>query len=127
MKNNVLLGLGRYMIPIPQMIWQRLITARMVPKEAARTASVRSEEHRQVHYFVVREIPRMGTVLSPEFIGQALNMPLDRVNVILDELERKRSFLFRNEQGAVVWAYPVTADKTPHQVTFSTGEQGYAA
>jgi hypothetical protein len=48
------------------------------------------------------------------------------VNALLDELEKKL-VLFRNEQGAVVWAYPATADRTPHHVTFSTGEQGYAA
>ncbi len=125
MKNSILLGLGRYMIPIPRLIWPRLI-ARTAQKETARLASVRSEEHRLVHNFVVREMPRVGEALSPEFIGQQLNMPVDRVNAILDELEKKL-IVFRYEQGAVVWAYPSTADKTPHYLTFSTGEQGYAA
>jgi len=37
------------------------------------------------------------------------------------------TFLFRNKEGEVVWAYPVTVDKTPHHLTFSTGEQLYAA
>jgi hypothetical protein len=37
------------------------------------------------------------------------------------------TFLFRNEQGAVAWAYPVTTDTTQHDVTFSTGEQLHAA
>jgi hypothetical protein len=37
------------------------------------------------------------------------------------------TFLFRNEQGSVTWAYPVTVDQTPHRVTFSSGEQVYAA
>ena len=45
---------------------------------------------------------------------------------MLDELEKKL-IIYRHEQGAVVWAYPATADKTPHCLTFSTGEQGYAA
>jgi hypothetical protein len=49
------------------------------------------------------------------------------VNTILDDLEKKLTFLFRNEEGAVAWAYPVTVDKTPHHLTFSTGEQLYAA
>lgn len=126
MKNSILLGLGRYMIPIPGLIWPRLI-ARTAQKETDRLASVRSEAHGLVHHFVVREIPRVGKALTPAFIGQALQIPIDRVTAILDELEKKRSFLFRNEQGAVVWAYPVTAAKTPHHLTFSTGEQGYAA
>ncbi len=125
MKNSTLLGLERYMIPIPHLIWPRLI-ARTAQKETARLASIRSKEHRLVHNFVVREMPRLGEPLSPEFIGQQLNMPVGRINVILDELEKKL-IVFRYEQGAVVWAYPATADETPHHLTFSTGEQGYAA
>ncbi len=126
MKNSTLLGLGRHITPLPHLIWSRLI-AKTAQKEAVRVASIRSEAHRLVHHFVVREIPRQGEPLSPEFIGQQLNMPVDQVTTILAELEQKRTFLFRNEQGAVVWAYPATADKTPHPLTFSTGEQGYAA
>ena len=37
------------------------------------------------------------------------------------------TFLFRNPAGDVTWAYPVTVDQTPHQVTFSSGEKLYAA
>ena len=125
MKDSILLGLGRYVIPVPRIIWQRLIS-KTAEKEVARTASIKSEAHRLVHDFVVREIPRVGEPLSPEFIGQKLSLSAGRVNALLDELEKKL-VLFRNEQGAVVWAYPATADRTPHHLTFSTGEQGYAA
>jgi hypothetical protein len=86
-----------------------------------------AEDHHQVRNFVVRELPHAGKPLSPESIGQKLNLSISRVNVILDELEKHLTFLFRNEQGAVAWAYPVTVEKTPHRVTFSSGEQGYAA
>jgi hypothetical protein len=48
------------------------------------------------------------------------------VIALLDAWENA-AFLFRNDQGAVVWAYPVTADKTPHHMILSTGEQVYAA
>ncbi len=126
MKNSVLLGLGRYMIPIPRIIWQRLISSRG-QQEAARLASIRSKEHHLVHDFVVREIPRLGEPLSPELIGQQLKLSVGRVKAILDELEQKRVFLFRNKEGAVIRGYPVTVDQTPHHLTFSTGEQGYAA
>jgi hypothetical protein len=37
------------------------------------------------------------------------------------------TFVCRNAQGAVVWAYPVTVEPTPHRATFSTGEELYAA
>ncbi len=49
------------------------------------------------------------------------------MTAILDELERNKTYLFRDAQGAVLWAYPVTAEPTPHPVTFSTGERIYAA
>ena len=86
-----------------------------------------SEEHHLVRNFVVRELPNAGEPLSPEFIAQELDLPVSRVVLILEELEKHLTFLFRNKQGAVTWAYPVTVDRTPHHVTFNTGEQIYAA
>ncbi len=47
--------------------------------------------------------------------------------VVLDDLEKHMTFLFRNKGGEVTWAYPVTVDKTPNHLTFSSGEQIYAA
>ena len=125
MKTNSLLGLGRFMIPVPAILGQRTLRSK-ARKERARLASIRSKEHHLVHDFVTREIPRVGEPISPEFIGQRLNMTVDRINAILDELEKKL-ILFRDGQEAVVWSDPVTAAQTPHHFTFSTGEQGYAA
>jgi hypothetical protein len=84
-------------------------------------------EHHQVRNLVVREIPRIGKPLSPEWIAQSLSLSLAQTQTILDDLEKHMTFLFRNDQGAVTWAYPVTVDKTPHRVMLSTGEQVYAA
>ncbi len=124
MRKHILLGLGRTVIPLPSLVWRRGITR--TARKAIAVASM-SEEYHLVRDFVVREIPRAGGPLSPEYIGQELELPVSRVNTVLEELERKLIFLFRNEQGAVAWAYPATADRTPQQVTFNTGEQGYAA
>ena len=49
------------------------------------------------------------------------------VNVLLDNLEKRKTFLYRNSDKNVVWAYPVTVEKTPHRVTFDSGEKLYAA
>jgi hypothetical protein len=86
-----------------------------------------SEEHHLVRYFVVRELPRTGKPMRPEFISQSLKLPVVRVNTILDELERNLFFLVQNSQGAVTWAFPVTVEKTPHELTFSTGERLHSA
>jgi len=49
------------------------------------------------------------------------------VNTILVDLEKYLFFLVRNGQGEVTWAYPITVEKTPHALTFSSGERLYAA
>ena len=84
-------------------------------------------DHHRVRNFVVSELPRAAAPLSPELIAARLELPLTGVVAILDDLEKHMTFLFRNPQGAVEWAYPVTVARTPHKVTFSSGEKLYAA
>ena len=120
MEDSVLLGLWHRTIPVPRVIWQNHV-------RGGRHLGFMSKDHHRVRNFVVRRLPRAGTPLQPESIAQALHLSVSRVTKILDELEQHMTFLFRNKQGAVAWAYPVTTDHTPHQVTLSTGEQIYAA
>jgi len=86
-----------------------------------------SEEHHLVRDFAVRELPRIGEPLTPEVIAGRLGLAVARVESLLDDLEKNMTFVCRDPQGAVAWAYPVTVDTTPHHVTFSTGEQLYSA
>jgi hypothetical protein len=120
MDENVLLGVGRHLLPVPPFVWQR-------QAHSPAHLDFMSKDHHRVRNLVVLELPRAGGPLSPEFIGRALDLPPAQVVSILDDLERHMTFLFRDERGAVVWAYPVTVEPTPHHVTFSTGEQVYAA
>ncbi|MDD5711734.1 MAG: hypothetical protein PHY31_03125 [Smithellaceae bacterium] len=125
MKNKLMLGLWRYMLSVPPFLWEKQI-AKAKEKFAAHLAFM-SAEHREVHHFVVRELPRLGRPLAPDAIALALHLPVPRVIAILDDLEEHLTFLFRNNQGEVAWAYPVTVEKTPHRVTFHAGERLYAA
>ena len=124
MSDRLLMGLGRYMLPIPGLLWKRqvLATARRIQKGLR----FMTEEHHLVRDFVVRELPGAGEPLAPEFIAGKLGLGLERVQGILNQLEKRLIFLFSNEQGAVTWAYPVTVDTTPHHATFSTGEEAYS-
>lgn len=124
-RNAILKGVGRHLVPIPQILWHRQI--RKGAERLKASLEFMSNDHHRVRYFVVREIPRLASPIVPETISGELGLPLDRVNQILEDLERHLTFLFRNEQGAVVWAYPVTAESTPHHVEFSTGECIHAA
>jgi hypothetical protein len=89
--------------------------------------SFMTRQHHQVRYFVVRELPRIGRAIAPELNATGLRLPLYRLSEILDELEKRLFFLVRNKNGHVAWAYPVTAEETPHRLIFSTGERIYGA
>jgi hypothetical protein len=125
MDNNLLLGLWRCLVPIPGRVWQGQVSKE--EQDTMARIGFMSQDHHLVRDFVVRELPRVGEPLFPEFIADGVDLPLARVVALLDELEKNLTFLFRNEKGAVAWGYPVTVDPTPHHVTFSTGEQVYAA
>lgn len=124
MTDRLLLGLGRYMIPIPRMLWRRLMQT--TARKARAGLRFMSEDHHRVRDFVVTELPRTGVPLRPESIAAVLGLSVSRVRPVLEELEQHLTFLFRDGQGAVSWAYPVTVDETPHHVRFSTGEQAYS-
>ena len=124
MKDRLLLGLGRFMMPIPRVLWQHAMKANA--REVRLGLAFMSADHHRVRDFVVMELPRRGAPLPPEAIAAALDLALPRVVALLDELEKHLLFLFRNEHGEVTWAYPVTVETTPHHAHFSTGEEAYS-
>jgi hypothetical protein len=124
MTDGLLLGLGHYMIPIPRMAWQRLVKARA--RKIRASLGFMSEDHHRVRDFVVTELPRAGKPVPPESIAEELGLAIPLVRSVLAELEEHLTFLFRDDRGAVTWAYPVTVDETPHHASFSTGEEAYS-
>jgi len=119
------LGLGRFMIPIPPCLLRKGVRANA--KKGRKALEFMTPTHHLVRDFVVTEIPRRGESLSPEHIANELSLPRDELDVIVDELEEHMVFLYRVDGENVTWAYPVTAEPTPHHMTFSTGENIYAA
>jgi hypothetical protein len=125
MSDELLLGVWRYLLPLPKPIWRKQVSG--MPRNITASLAFMSAEHHKVHNYVVKELPRAGKPLPPELIAQDLGMTIGRVITILDELEKHMTFLYRDCQGAVNWAYPVTVERTPHRVSFSSGEALYAA
>ncbi len=125
MKDTILMANGESFKDIPQKDWEEGLTA--MAGHVAEGRAFMTQEHHRERNFAVRELPRVGSPLTTKFIAESLNLKVTRTKIILDELEKHMTFLFRNEQGAVAWAYPVTVDPTPHRVHFSTGESLYAA
>jgi hypothetical protein len=125
MTETILAGRGRQIIHIPRKQWEDDLAR--VPAHMKTRLAFMSEKHHRIRYFVVKELPRHGKPMPAEFISQKLRLPITQVNIILDDLENNLFFLVRNDTGAVSWAFPVTVEKTPHRLNFSTGEQLYAA
>jgi hypothetical protein len=125
MKANLLTGLKKHTVSIPRAVWQNQV------KKGAKKGRLRldfmMDDHHKVREFVVLEIPRLAKPIPPAYIAQQLGISFDRVSILLDELEKGMTFLYRNNAGDVTWAYPVTADPTPHRVIFSSGEEIFAA
>ena len=123
--NTILIGQGRHITTISREKWESELAT--IPQHFENKLSFMTAEHHLVRYFVVRELPLAGKPLSIELISEQVQLPASRVTAILDDLEQHLMYLYRNPQGMVAWAYPVTVYQTPHELTFSTGEQLYAA
>lgn len=127
MKDRIMLGLWKYMLSVPPYLldMKKQLEKNKLRFEAA--MGFMTPDHRAVHHYAVRELPKAGRPLPAGFIAAGLGLSQEKVVHLLDDLEKHVTFLFRNKQGEVTWAYPVTVEKTPHHLTFSTGEQVYAA
>src|SRR5437879_95648 len=126
MKEFILVGRQDKIIEKPaDILHTHLEHARQRPSE--RLAFMTPEHHR-VRNFAVTQLPRNdGRPLSAEHIAQQLQLPLAAVKALLDDLQKRLFFLVLNAAGEVSWAFPVTVEKTPHRLRFSSGEQTFAA
>lgn len=125
MIEQILIGKGDSIRPMPRPDWERDL--REYLEQPNDRLDFMTEDHHRIRRMAVVDLAREGAPLAPEHFVERLD--LDRVHVveILDDLERNLFFLVRDEEGAVSWAYPVTVDRTPHRLTFSTGERLHGA
>jgi hypothetical protein len=125
MANNLMSGIWRHILPVPPMLWEKRV--QQARSKIERRLDFMTPAHRKVHHYAVRELPRAASPLSPEVIAEGLGTSPRQVSDLLDDLEAHMTFLYRNADGHVTWAYPVTAEPTPHRLRFDSGEQIYAA
>ncbi len=125
MGDTLLMRHKRRMFRLPAAIWRRNV--RSEAHRAAARLEFMGPDHHRIRNFVVAELPRAQQPLSPEAIAAGVSLDIERVREILDELEAQLTFLYRRDGRNVDWAYPVTAEKTPHRVTLDNGERFFAA
>ena len=126
MKDSILIGRGEKMLEVSDENWRKHLA--LGREHMQLRLGFMTDDHHRVRNFAVRELPRnQGMALSVEEISRRLDLPLDRVVAILEELQKNLFFLVLNEMGEVSWAFPVTSDRTPHRLSFSSGESVFAA
>ena len=123
---TLLVGAGHSITSTSEADWKAQLAK--VPAGMATRLAFMTPEHHLVRDFAVRELPREnGRAIPVERLAATLGLPLPRVREIVAELERNLFFLVRNGGGEISWAFPVTRDRTPHRLRFSTGERTYGA
>ena len=125
MTSNILIGEGPGFRREPESAWRKEL-ANVLATPSPRLEFM-TRAHHLVRDTVVTELPRQRAPLPPALIAEQTSLTVSEVETILTELEAGLFFLTRNVAGAVSWAYPVTAEPTPHRLHFSTGESIYAA
>ncbi len=98
-----------------------------LPTRMASRLAFMSHEHHLVRDYVVLQLPKEGRPLTPEGIAQGTGLAVQAVSTIVSELEKHLFFLVRDPEGNVSWAFPVTVSRTPHRLTFSSGEKLFGA
>lgn len=125
MSSDILVGVGRDVRSVPDVGFVKSVKS--LPARMKSRLAFMSSDHHIVRDFVVRELPRQDRPLSPLRIAQTTSLTLQTVAAVLTELERNLFFLVRDPEGNVSWAFPVTTSRTPHRLTFSTGEKIFGA
>ena len=125
LKRRMLMGIGRFMIPIPRVIASRGLEKGVSGARAK--ADLLSTEERKIHYFIVNKMAGTKTPLTAEQVAKELDMPVDRVEATIDKLEDLKTYLYRSDGKGINWAYPLSLEDTGHRMTDSTGERFFAA
>jgi len=125
MDRKMFMGIGRFMIPIPQIVSKRGLDKGASGARAK--AELLSEEERQVHYFIVKKMAVAKEPITAELVSEELGIEVNRVEEIIDKLEGLKTFLYRSDGKGINWAYPLSLDNTGHEITASTGERFFAA
>ncbi len=125
MLKRILLGRGHQILPTSSAEWEQNLA--IFPQESTSRLSFMTEIHHHIRNFVVSELVKRQSPVTPKQISMALDIPTREVETILEELENKLFFVVRNGIGEVIWAFPFTVEPTAHSLEFSTGERLFAA
>ncbi len=124
--SSVLIGHGKGFERMDEEAWKQAVAGAVahMPKRLA----FMTPAHHRVRNSAVRGLPgNGGRPLSMTEVAAAAGVPEEATRQIAAELERNLFFVVRQDDDHISWAFPVTADQTPHEVILGTGERIYGA
>lgn len=104
MDDKLLVGQGHQILETSETSWKQQLA--QVPQNSQARLGFMTEAHHRLRYFAVRELVNGQRPVAPTFIAEMLHLPLEQVEAILEELEKRLFFLVRNEQHAVLRRTP---------------------
>ena len=125
MKRKMYMWIWRFMLPLPLAISTKGVKRGV--SGAKTKAGLLSKEERKVHHFIVKQMAITQEPITIEFIGEELNISINRVKDIVEKLEAMKTFCYRYDSQGINWAYPLAFEDTGHKMTVSTEEQFFAA
>ena len=123
--NGLLVRLQRFGLRVPQILWRRVINGEA--KRSGKDLAWFTPEHHRVRDLAVTTITATGCPVSPGELTNGAGVGEARLAVVLDELEKGKTFLYRTAGTDIDWAYPVTAEDTGHRIRLDSGERFFAA
>ncbi len=118
-------GRGTELVALPEPAWWAELE-RHLPAVRRRHEALPAL-HREVRRAAVRLLVATGRPVPATALAREVGAAVGEVEAALSDLERGLFFLVRDGRGEVSWAFPVTADVTPHALAFASGERLYGA
>jgi hypothetical protein len=106
--------------PIPEAGWMEELLAS--PAHIARRLEFMPPDHRRIRNLAVTRIAAGKGPVRVDWLVARLAMTPTEVEARLDELERGLFFVVRDSRGHVNWAFPFSAEETPHVVDLGRAE-----
>ena len=123
--NTLLIRLKRFGLRVPHILWQRVISAEA--KRSGENLEWFTPDHHRVRDYAVTENAATGAAVDPDKLASFTGLEEDRLAIVVDQLEKGKTFLYRTAGRDVDWAYPVTAEDTGHRIRLDSGERFFAA
>src|SRR5437763_1409386 len=125
-EETLLLGRGRSLERTSTEMWRTNLAA--APGSMAQRLSFMTADHRRIRNSAVLHLPRnQHRPASIHQLSRLNALEESRVAEVLADLQKNLFFLVADQRGDVTWAFPVTIDRTPHHLTFSSGERLWGA